>query len=150
MVAPDRDRFFRQYFVGLRLTTQYADPDGNALTASPAMVSVSLGQNELVTGGYFWGTVARIEAFYPVPIHGDRASPLSSIYLFGSAFMKLSRANRTDPFLLNPAVNVQGSDPNVVLVTSPSNRDLYKIGVGVDLIKLLVPNKTPDKTTGTK
>jgi hypothetical protein len=158
-VSPDRDRFYNQYFAGLRLTTFYSDdnkPVPRRLTSPPATVSVSLGQNEVVTGGVMSGIVARLEAFYPLPVWGDRKNRFSSLYLFGSAQKRMSKATSSDPFILNP-VTVMRDSPcpnppsptsimpcitlrdfisNGVTVTTPSNRDIYKIGVGVDLIRI--------------
>ena len=157
--SPDRDRFYRQYSAGLRLTTFYADGNRGApqrLTSPPAMVSVSLGQNELVSGGTMRGVVARLEAFYPLPIRGDRQALYSSIYLFLSVQKRLSKPQISDPLILNP-VTLATTSPcpttppmdsitpcttlnnfiaNGVTVTAPSNRDIYKLGVGMDLIRL--------------
>jgi hypothetical protein len=159
-VSPDRDRFYRQYSAGLRLTTFYADENKTRMSSPPAMISVSLGRNELVTGGTFRGVVARLEAFYPLPIGKDRKDRFSSIYLFGSAQKRLSKVHISEPFILNP-VTVMTKAPcpnppaqdslapciilndfvsNGVTVTAPSNRDIYKIGVGVDLIRLFGGN----------
>jgi hypothetical protein len=151
-LSPDRDQFYRQYFVGFKLTTYYESLSGVPYSTPPAMVSVSFGRNELVTGGMMKGVVTRIEACYPLPL-GDRNDRMSSIYLFGSAQMRLQKANPTVPFILNEAfvqddkmnpVRVQASNSNVALVTTPSNRDIYKIGVGIDVLKLFGPKpKTP-------
>lgn len=160
-IAPDRDRFFRQYMADFRLTTMYADPAGGSYTSPAAMVSFSIGQNELVTAGRLRGLIARVEAFYPLPIGGGRSRLASMIYLFGSAQLKLGTANSDsvrDPFILKPAIQkdtdgneitatgadgneigvpVQGFNTNVVLVTTRSNRDTYKIGVGIDFVQLV-------------
>jgi hypothetical protein len=156
-VSPDRDRFNRQYSAGLRLTTFYSDENKTRLTSPPAMISVSLGQNEVVTGGTMRGVVARLEAFYPLPIGGERKNRFSSIYLFGAAQKRLSKVTLFDPFILNPVtlmtkspcptpapqdsitpcVILQDFISNGVTVTTPSNRDIYKIGVGMELIRLL-------------
>lgn len=161
-VSPDRDQFLRQYFAGFRLTTRYADKNTEApLIAAPASVSFTVGQNELVTGGRFRGPVARIEAFYPLPFSdrsADRrgASALASIYLFGNAQMRLSQAKNIDPFVLQPAPStVNPYDPNVAVVTVPSNRDLYRLGIGIDFVHLLTSLKgtqnpqNPNPTPGT-
>ena len=146
-ISPDRDRFFRQYSVGLRLTTFYVKkgqagrPDMPYM-AAPAMVSVSLGQNEMITGGSLSGGVARFEAFYPLVFAGDRSERAGILYLFGTAMLHLGGANQSDPLILKPATNVQAFDPGVALVTAPVNRDVYVIGVGIDLGQLL---KKPSK-----
>jgi len=151
-LSPDRDQFLRQYFAGVRLTTYYQSMDGVPYISPPAIVAASFGQNELVTGGSMRGLVTRIEAFYPLPLV-DRGSKMSSIYLFGSVQMRLKKANPTFPFILQEAVMrdsdgkpvldssqkpipIPGYDKDVFLVTTPSNRDIYKIGVGIDVLRL--------------
>src|ERR1043166_1303819 len=148
-VSPDRDRFFRQYSGGIRLTTYYVKkgqagrPDMPYL-AAPAIVSVSVGQNEMITGGRMTGVVGRFEAFYPLVFAGDRSDRAGILYLFGTAMLHLGGAKQTDPLILKPATNVQPFDPGVALVTSAGNRDVYVIGVGLDLGQLL---KKPSKLT---
>lgn len=139
-VEPDRDRFFRQYSVGLRLTTLYAkkgkfgQPDEPYL-AAPAMLSVSFGQNEMVTGGRLDGVVGRFEAFYPLLIAGDRSDRSMIVYLFGSALLRLGSANQTAPFILKEVDTtvVHGYDPTVAIVPAATNRDTYMIGFGIEL-----------------
>jgi hypothetical protein len=150
-ISPDRDEFFRQYFAGIRLTTHYADHDtGEPLIAAPASIAVTFGQNELVTGGRFHGVVGRVEAFYPLPF-GSRTGKTgawSGIYLFGMAQLKLTHADNIEPFVLNPAPGIAGSDPRVAIVTSPSTRDLYRIGVGVDFVHVLTSLIHPNNPAG--
>jgi len=146
-VNPDRDRFFREYSVGLRLMTFYVkkglrgERDAPYM-AAPAMISASIGQNEVVTGGALEGAVARFEAFYPLLLSGDRSSRAPIVYLFGAALLRLGSANQTTPFILNP---VTTTDPaamaavrtNLAVVVSPTTRDTYMVGAGIDLTQLL-------------
>lgn len=126
-LPPSRDRFFLEYFAGFRLTTRYAG------AATPAMVSATVGQNESVTGGTLNGAVGRVEAFYPLAIR--QASGFSAIYLFGTAQFRLGGMRNLEPFALTPAVS---SDPaRTQYLTTPSTRDLYSIGIGLDLVRLL-------------
>jgi len=139
-VNPDRDRFFRQYSIGLRLTTFYTDKSGAPYKAAPAMISASIGQNELVTGGRFDGPVARFEAFYPLLISGSRSERAPIVYLFGAALMRLGSANQTTPFILNPMTDptaITAARSDMAIVSSPTNRDTYMIGAGIDLTQLL-------------
>src|SRR5262249_25348941 len=96
------------------------------------------------------------EAFYPLSVLGDRTNRFSFLYLFGVAQKRLSKAMPTDPFILNPVTLMTNSacptspptrsiTPCVILkdfisngvtATTPSNRDIYKIGAGMDLIRL--------------
>jgi hypothetical protein len=151
-VSPDRDKFLRQYFAGFRLTTHYADGETrDPLTSPPALVSVSLGQNEVVTGGRMQGIVMRTEAFYPLPFGNrkdDKRGALAALYLFGTAQMRLGGTKNIDPFILNPVNNIDGSDPRVAIVTSPSNRDIYRIGFGVDFIHMITTLIHKDSSEG--
>ena len=143
-VNQDRDRFFRQYSVGLRLTTFYVKKGMRGqsdvpYTAAPAVISASVGQNEVVTGGKFDGAVARFEAFYPLLIAGDRSSRSPIVYLFGAALLRLGAANQTTPFILkqvDPAA-IDAAIPNMAVVATPTTRDTYMIGAGIDLTQLL-------------
>jgi hypothetical protein len=136
-VTPDRERFFRTYFGGFRPTTDYLSASNRVpLNSPPAMVSFSVGQNEVVTGGKLSGVVGRIEAFYPLPI-GTR-SRLSGIYLFGTAMMRLTGAKNIQPFILAPApTTIQGSDASVAIVSEAGTRDIYRIGVAIDLVSAI-------------
>lgn len=135
-VSPDRDRFFRQYYAGLRLQTYYFNSrnDDIPLTRFPAMLDVTFGQNEAVTGGRLRGGVLRLEGYYPLPYEG-----LKFINLFGTAMMKLSRTKITDPLILETAPDgTTVSGQNVVIITIPQiNRDYYRIGVGIDFVSFV-------------
>jgi hypothetical protein len=134
-VTSDRDRFYWQYGAGVRLTTLFFD-DLGLQGASPAMITYSLGQNQLVSGGLSRGVVQRLEAFFPLPL-GDRFKD-NSLYLFGRVEMRLAPPHQITPFILEPAdPNVTGFNPQVNIVAMRSNRDIYTIGVGVDAVKLI-------------
>jgi hypothetical protein len=135
-VTPDRDKFFRQYSGGFRLTTFYEDVTQQPYMAAPAMVSFSVGQNEQVTGGIMRGVVGRIEAFYPLVLWGDRSKRAGIVYLFGTAMMRLGGVSQTTPFILQPS-DMPGFDPRVAIVADRSNRDMYMFGAGIDLGQLI-------------
>jgi hypothetical protein len=145
-VSPDRDSFYRQYLVGLRLTTTYMDKYARSpLISAPAMFSVAVGQNESVTGGRLGGGVLRTEAFYPLPFFNraqDRRGALAAIYLFGSSQIRMRRAQNLVPLILNPST-VSGSDPSVTIRSVPSNRDIYRIGFGIDLVHAIMALTNP-------
>jgi hypothetical protein len=134
LTTPVRDRFFRQYGAGFRLTTQFYDQNDKTLN-SPAMVAVSFGQNELVSGGKFRGVAARIEATYPLRL--EKISDSLVLYLFGRVNTALGASHQTTPLLLQTATGVTATDPAVAIIAQPSNRDLYTIGVGVDAAALI-------------
>lgn len=134
-VPLDRDRFFRQYFGGLRLQTFFFTPFNAPKQRFPAMLDVTYGQNEFATGGRFRGGVFRLDGFFPLPYDS-----LKFINLFGSAVLKPSRTKTTAPLILRP-VN-PGTVPvpadNVGIVNVPQeNRDYYRVGVGIDFISFI-------------
>jgi len=135
-VSPDRDRFFRQYYGGVRLQTYYFNywnPD-IPLKRFPAVLDITFGQNEAVTGGRLRGGVLRLEGFYPLPYEG-----LKFINIFGTALMRLTRTQITNPLILEPApTGTTVPAPNVFIQTVPQiNRDYYRIGVGIDFMSLI-------------
>ena len=135
-VSPDRDRFFRQFYGGLRLQTHYFDyrNPGIPLNRYPAQLDITYGQNEAITGGRLRGGVIRIEGFYPLPY-----DEMKFINLFGMALIRPIRTNITDPLILQPAPSgtiVPAN--NVLLITVPQmNRDYYRLGVGIDFISFV-------------
>lgn len=138
-VSGDRNRFFREYYAGLRLKTYYVSNDDEEELANiyPGVIDITFGQNESVTGGNLHGGVARLDGIYPLPfIKGKYAG---AIYAFGSALMKLSKPKITAPVILEPAdatVKVPGEKVFIQQVP-PRDTDHYRLGIGVDLIRLL-------------
>jgi hypothetical protein len=164
----DRDRFFHQWYAGIRLKTFYCDnPSCTRYKNSfPAIVDVAIGQNEAVTGGSRkrGGTpdpnnpdkligrrnsyVLRLDGFYPFPL-----KEASFIYFYGTALMKIGGGGvkiTTPLFLDNTGTTIELSDPRVyipptsVLKLQQPDRDYYKIGVGVNLTDLFNRNKEPE------
>lgn len=161
-VPLERDRFFRQYYVGLRLKTHYCEDDACRLFRNrfPSIVDIAFGQNEAVTGGRLTAQitdpitgvtkrrrawVGRVDAFFPLPFR-----EANFLYLYGTVLMKLGGApvNITTPLFLDEAGGeVHIFDANVYI--PPANlqptrhdRDYYKIGIGVNLTDLFNRNKT--------
>jgi hypothetical protein len=130
---PDRDRFYRQYGFGFR----YSKFNTSATYESPLTYSFTIGQDEAITGGRLHYLVGRVDAFYPLPF-GKSGGKWRFFYLFGTATLRLSRGRNITPLILEPAPStVNAYDPEVVIVTTPSNRDTYRIGIGVDLVGLI-------------
>jgi len=71
-----RDRFFREYYGGVRVASQLK---------TPLTLDVAVGQNEAVTGGRLEGAVLRFDSFYALPVPG---APF--VYLEGTMLMKTS------------------------------------------------------------
>jgi hypothetical protein len=144
-VTPDRDRFLRQYFGGLRFKTYaYAtkDKDGKDIPEHledyfPAMLDVTFGQSEAVTGGRLRKFVVGIDGFYPLPFKDNDKRKF--LYLFGSAKFKAGGPKTfSTPFILDTAASsISITDPKVFIADpTQSNRDVFRIGLGVDLIEL--------------
>jgi hypothetical protein len=149
-VGPDRDSFYRQWYAGVRLKTHYFQQRGlgeklELINRPGGMFDISVGQNEAVSGGRLHGMVMRVDGFYPLPV-----SNKSILYLYGNAYINLRRhATVTDPLILARAPSdVTVPADNVFVITNqPSNRDVYRIGIGVNLIELFRGNfsKPPEK-----
>ena len=143
-VSGDRNRFFREYYAGLRLKTYYVSAksgeEDNLANIFPGVIDITFGQNETVTGGDLHGGVVRIDGIYPLPfIKGKYAG---AIYAFGSVLTKLTKPKITAPVILEPAdstVKVPGEKVFIQQVP-PRDTDHYRLGVGVDLIRLLKGN----------
>jgi len=71
-----RDRFFREYYGGVRVASQLK---------TPLTLDVAVGQNEVITGGRLEGTVLRFDSFYGLPVPGA-----AFVYLEGTMLMKTS------------------------------------------------------------
>jgi len=139
-IAPERDRFLRQYFGGLRFKTYTKDGTPSKIqNVFPSMLDVTFGQNEAVTGGRLHKFVFGLDGFYVLPF----PDKYRLLYLFGSAKFKVGgpKSIKT-PFLLDTsASSVKVTDPSVFIAEPrPSNRDVYRIGFGVDLFELFRKN----------
>lgn len=136
LTAPDRNRFYRQYGAGFRLTTRFYDKNGGVLP-SPAMVGISLGQNELVSGGRLQGLAGKFEGFYPLTIGDPNPDGKFVLYLFGRANLHFGRATEATPLVLQRATGIQADNPAIAVISQPSARDTYTIGVGIDAAQLI-------------
>jgi hypothetical protein len=87
-----RDRFFRQYYGGVRIASQLK---------SPLTLDVEIGQNEAITGGQLEGTVLRFDSFYALPVPGA-----GFVYLYGTMLMKTSAGGAgSDLYRLGVAID---------------------------------------------
>ena len=134
-LPPFPDRYFKEYFGGFRLTTRYADVNGNALRTPSAMVMATVGQNELITAGRLRGVVSRVEAFYPLST--GKPGIWSAIYLFATAEVRWGGARAAAFPLTQAPANLAFDNTNTLYVIDRSGQDYYSIGVGVDLIQFL-------------
>lgn len=144
-MPPDRERFYRQYGAGIRYTS-YDTSGGESKAPPPSMYSATIGQDQMITGGFYRGTVLKFDAFYPLTFEVND-KPVA-IYLFGTANMAVQKpANRTPRALQlvqdcgsgatsteqNPC-GVPIWDPNVAVIARASARDTCRFGVGIDVI----------------
>ncbi len=148
-ISPDRDRFLRQYFGGFRFKTytydkldekRQATTEDKIQNVFPSMLDVTFGQSEVVTGGKLTKFVVTIDGFYPLPF----PDKYRFLYLFGTAKFKAGGPKTiTKPFILDTAASsVHITDPAVFIADpTPSNRDYYRIGFGVDLFELFRKKK---------
>ena len=127
-LPPDRNQFYRAWGAGFRLTTAYSGRPS-------AQYTLMVGQDEQVTGGSLHGAVAKFDVFYPLPV---RIHGYNCLYLFGEADLKLARAQNFTPFVLASAPStITGSEPSVGIATTASDRDVYRIGFGIDAVGML-------------
>ncbi len=138
-VTPDRSRFFRQYYAGLRLKTFFFEDDKTTPKEMfPAMLDLTFGQNEAITNRA-QGVILRFDGSMPLPIRNNEF-----LYLFGGVQMKLGKNvnQQIPPFFLEAATNVSLSSADTLIVPidqSPflrSNRDIFRIGIGIDIFKI--------------
>jgi hypothetical protein len=138
-VFPDRDRFLRQYYAGIRLKTHFYDEEG-LINRFPAIFDVMFGQNEAATGGKLRNVVMRLEGFYPFPL---RAA--NFLYLYGTAMMKFGGGGVkiSTPLFLDTADSTISITNNDVFIapTLQSNKDYYRVGIGINLTELF--NRKP-------
>ena len=129
-VTKERDRFLRSYYGGFRFETHYGD---TAPSRPSGMFDVMFGQDETVTGGRLKGSVLRFDGFFPLPIGKGNL-----VYLFGTSQLALKRSKTNDPLLLPLAdtTHTLTSPTTMVIPVPAANRDLYRIGVGINLFQV--------------
>jgi hypothetical protein len=134
--GPDRDRFYRQAFGGFEVRAHYFDKTTETpLDRFPATFSITYGFDEAVTGGQIHGGVFRVDGFYPLPSKWG-----SQFYFFFTTLMKPTRANASEPLLLEPAAGKTLTDQvnnGVRFTVPPIDRDYYRIGIGMDIMRLI-------------
>ncbi len=142
-VPQERNRFFRQYFGGVRFETFYLDNK-----TLPAIIDIGFGQNEGITGGRLKGGVMRFDAFFPlgIPARIGAFSFDGAIYIYGTALMRTTKSVASGNSLILPRFDgsISVGDPKLLLISLPQqDRDFYRIGAGVDLIQLIRNAKKP-------
>jgi hypothetical protein len=146
-VPPDRTRFYYQYYTGIRLKTYFFSDgsdseygglcagrkDGDICPIFPGITEIGVGQNSAVSGGELRGWVLRTDANYALPF-------MPSLHLFFSSWIHLGGHNvTTTPVILDntsPPVALTALGVATVPVEA-SNRDYYRLGMGIDLVALI-------------
>jgi len=147
-VLPNRSRFYRDYFAGIRLRTFFFTGDCShksiaagddaktsckAANVHPGTFDIRFGQDETVTAGFRRGVVMTIAASYPLPKTGG------TVRIFGSMYMRLHHNENTAALALVAASStIPITDPSVVIQPiNPSDHDYYRLGIGADLIPII-------------
>lgn len=163
----ERDRFFRQYYVGLRLRTYFfrpqlkaakvvqKDSEGNPLTDDSGeplkLREPDYGKPEILDNrfpGIFDVAFGQNEYVTGgklgggvLKIEGFYPFPFApAFHIFASVDLALKgKAITSNPVLLTPTTNPPGiTDPSVfVQPADQPNRDRYRIGVGIDILELI-------------
>lgn len=145
-VTPERDRFFRRWFAGMRVRHSFFEDEEIPLDLNPAMLDITFGQDEGITKK-LTNKVMTFEGFTPFPLKAA-----DYIYLFGGATIRLTRKVNTNvpAFFLPSAeiINLTNSNDTVIVSadTNPltlSNRDTFRFGIGIDVIRLFNKTRTP-------
>jgi len=147
-VPPSRTRFFLQEWGGLRWKTYYVKSRntsgefgglcdtreaGQVCPIFPGTFDVTVGQNSAYSSGQVRGILVRTEAFYPLPFY-----PMLHVFFTGWIHASGKNVN-LQPLLLDTAPSsVTVTSPGVQTVVLPvSNRDFYRLGMGLDLVQLV-------------
>lgn len=150
-VPPDRTRFFRQYYAGIRLKSYYygdatdgsnnwsglcTDPSGKPIERPcgifPGTVDIGFGQNSAISGGTLHGWVMRTEVFYPLWFN-------PAFHLFFDGYLHLDRHHQVAsqlPVVLDPATGTINPAQVQAVPLGTINRDFYRVGAGIDLLAL--------------
>ena len=151
-----RSRFFRKYFGGIRFKTyQFSDlakgicdPDYDRKCEAlenifPGIIDLTVGQDEQVTAGHLSRLVFRVDGVYPLPF-------ATAFNIFGSINTVFQKNVSTAPLILPPTSAAALSDPSVFVVNvDPKSRDIYRIGLGVNLLELLKKKPAPGSNVQT-
>ncbi|MCP4147782.1 MAG: hypothetical protein GY757_08520 [bacterium] len=133
VVVPKRNRFYRKYFAGIRFKTFINPEKYNGRAHFPAMLDITYGLNDAITGGRLNEGILSLDFFYPL-----RMNNIINIYFFGSAQLLLNKTHIEVPTFLKPAPDgTQITDPGVIKIMAvPAKSEHYRIGFGVDLATL--------------
>lgn len=138
-VSPDRDRFFHQYYTGLRIKSFYQKKDCTPDETMdcgprfPGTFDITVGKNDAVSRWVKPGPVLRIEGFYPI---------YKGVYVYATVFTHFKgKVSVTNPLVAaqvsqrSDGKAIAITDPDVFVKTvTPLDRDTYRVGVGFDIV----------------
>lgn len=131
-VPTDRDRFFRQYYAGIRMQTFFFNRHDVPLQRFPVQLDLQYGINEYVTGGRARGGVFRLDGYFPLPY-----DKLNFINLFGTAIFRPVRSKIEKTIILEEVDGKFFDGKTATLPVSQFNRDYYRVGVGIDFVSFI-------------
>lgn len=125
----DRERFFFQYYYGLRLTWRYRDTDS---WVQPLTIDNTFGGNAAFTGGCLCGPpVWHVNVYIPLP-------KLTFVNVFGGLIVSEKSGSSSVPnFYQTAPAGTALTDADVQIVAPAVNRDYYRLGVGMDIVHLI-------------
>ena len=138
-VFPNRSRFYRDWFGGIRLRTFYYGGDQGACPGKkvcdiyPGTFDMRFGEDETVTSGHLIPLVMTLTGSYPLP------GTQGVLRIFGETHLRL-KGNRNMPTLAaTPSTTFTAiSDPTVVVQSiNPVDTDYYRLGLGIDIVPLI-------------
>lgn len=131
--AQDRNRFYHQYYLGIRFKSLDTK---NGISIPIFQFDASYGINDAASGGhgnFFKKAVFQVNGFINMEIFKI------PVYFFGSMVLNVNKEKVQLPLFLDPAPDgVTLTSPELLIVSKDDNdRDFYRIGVGVNVFKLL-------------
>jgi len=141
-VFPNRSRFYRGFYGGLRMRFFYFTGSCEAKSASgtceamnifPGTFDLRFGEDESVTGGHLVPFVVTLTGSFPIP--GTKGA----LRIFGTSYLRTYRNQNTTTLILVPSSNFTSLD-NPAVVVQPiqrSDQDYFRLGVGLDVFPLL-------------
>jgi hypothetical protein len=150
----DRTRFYRNYAAGLTYKKYYynggATKDDDSF-GFPGIATLTIGQNEYVTRGQLRGLVLHAGASWPLAGNLPVGKWAGAIYAYGAIDMNLSGKNQnTQEYLLQTAGSsvTLASDRLAAFSVKQQDRDRYRFGIGVDVLKLSTTNDAAQEDNG--
>lgn len=140
-VFPNRSRFYRDWFGGIRLRTFYYGGDDNSACSTgkkvcdiyPGTFDIRFGEDETVTSGHLIPLVMTLSGSYPFP------GTQGILRIFGETHLRLKGNQNTPTLAATPSSTFTPiSDPSVVVQPiNPADTDYYRLGLGVDIVPLI-------------